>query len=184
MKRQNRECLKHRNFPHISDQQEVKTIFQTLWTQLSFTVRDRKTHELLITQDVSMQCSCRVCTTKQLQTKKKESTHPVLPTIGRLFCFFFPLPALPREQRSALLAGAPVSVGGRSWMKRHPWRGRPDYRCPLSSQWPPESTVMLFDRLLSLMGGINKRQRLEWTEGTEGDGQGRKPGAGWTWAIY
>lgn len=24
---------------------------------------------------------------------------------------------------------------------------------------------MLFDRLLSLMGGINKRQRLEWTKG-------------------
>lgn len=28
-----------------------------------------------------------------------------------------------------------------------------------------KSTAMLFDRLLSLMGGINKRQRLEWTKG-------------------
>lgn len=26
---------------------------------------------------------------------------------------------------------------------------------------------MLFDRLLSLMGGINKKQRLEWTKGLE-----------------
>lgn len=45
-----------------------------------------------------------------------------------------------------------------------------------------KSTVMLFDRLLSLMGGINKRQRLEWTKGlkeTEGERSqeldGRRP---------
>lgn len=31
----NREALKPRNFPRISKQQEVKTIFQTPWTQLS-----------------------------------------------------------------------------------------------------------------------------------------------------
>lgn len=125
-----------------------------------------------------MQCSCGVCTTKQLQTKK-ESTHPVVPMIGTALS-----PCTPTRTKTRSPGGGSGWCRGHSWMKRHPWRGRPDYRCPLSSQWPPESTVMLFDRLLSLMGGINKRQRLEWTEGTEGDGQGRKPGAGWTWAIY
>lgn len=33
---------------------------------------------------------------------------------------------------------------------------------------------MLFDRLLSLMGGINKRQRLEWTKGLEETERGRE----------
>lgn len=58
-------------------------------------------------------------------------------------------------------------------MKQHPWRG---LRLSVSSiiSVAIKSTVMLFDRLLSLMGGINKRQRLEWTKGLKGE----KPGAG------
>lgn len=66
-------------------------------------------------------------------------------------------------------------------MKQHAWHS---LRLSVSSisSVPVRSTVMLFDRLLSLMGGINKRQRLEWTKGlkeTEGDRSqevdGRRP---------
>lgn len=47
-----------------------------------------------------------------------------------------------------------------------------------------KSTQMLFDRLLSLMGGINRRGRLEWSKGLKETEEGEKPGVGWTWAIY
>lgn len=75
-----------------------------------------------------------------------------------------------QDNKQHVLLGNPNTRLLEGWLKRDPCHS---HICICIFSVATKSTVMLFDRPLSFMAGINMRQRLEWTKGlweTQKDG--------------